>query len=493
MANQFGGVSGGQAFTVGLLSSLFDTFKSDHDKRQKEDFERKQIDYEMVMNAIKDPDWIATHTPSQRQFAMEKALDILKPKGHQDIKEKLKGLFGGGEQYNPQASGILHGADAKPRLNVQQPTETAAPGGTGADQVRSRTVSLPPPPQFSQEKTFGEMDIETDDRKAANVLTRQMTLEREKENFKQEQWRRQNDAVNQRLQERFKLKSKEEAEKKINERSMILATQLGRESTDPEVRRLAAAQLEGELQIKEQKDKEAIEVQKKRIEQINSNIAATKVRLQQSATRLSVTLQKRINDDPQVKGGWAKVNEYKSEAQRLRTQAAILYGKGDSEQAELLTKQAEGAETAMQDVVNKIEERQQLISGQVKLPSPPSSRRGQVMLTEAEIRAAGGGDADVEEARRKGRLAGSGNSEVFKPTAGMSGIRDTQPSPGFRVVIKGGLHIPISNKRPNNLDTDEFRKLNPQIDPAQLPGEDYEWQKIERLVQKHMPKMRVAG
>jgi hypothetical protein len=405
MANQFGGVSSGQAFTAGLLSSLFDTFKSDHDKQQKEDFERKQIDYEMVMNSIKDPDWIATHTPSQRQFAMEKALDILKPKGHQDIKEKLKGLFGGDQPYSPQASGILHDANSRPRLNVQQPTETATPGGVGADQIRSRTVSLPAPPQFATEKTFGEMDIETEDRKAANVLTRQMTLEREKENFKQAQWTKQNDAVNQRLQERFKLKSKEEAEKKINERSMLLATQLGRESTDPEVRRLAAAQLEGELQVKEQKDREAIEVQKKRIEQITSNIAATKTRLQQSATRLSITVQKRLNDDPQVKGGWAKVNEYKSEAQRLRTQAAILYGKGDSEQAAALTQQAEGAEAAMQDVVNKIEERQQIMSGQVRLPSPPSSRRGATRLTEAEIRAAGGTDADVAEAKRKGVLA----------------------------------------------------------------------------------------
>lgn len=404
MANQFGGVSGGQAFTVGLLSSLFDTFKSEHDKSQKEDFERKQIDYEMVMNSIKDPDWIATHTPSQRQFAMEKALDILKPKGHQDIKEKLKGLFGGNQPYNPQASGILKGANERPRLNVQQPTETAAPGGVGADQVRGRTVSLPAPPQFASEKTFGEMDIEKDDRKASNILTRQMTIEREKENFKQEQWRKQNDAVNQRLQERFKLKSKEEAEKKVNERSMMLATSLGRESTDPEVRRLAAAQLEGELQVKEQKDKESIEVQKKRIEQINSNIAATRTRLQQSAQRLSLAVQKKLNDDPQVKGGWAKVSEYKSEAQRLRTQAAILYGKGDSEQAAVLNQQAEAAETAMQGVVDAIEKRQQLMSGQVRLPSPPTGARPQFNLGQwkADHPNATAGEIDAKRQKFKG-------------------------------------------------------------------------------------------
>src|SRR5207302_307263 len=131
---------------------------------------------------------------------------------------------------------ILHDAEARPRFYVQQPTETATPGGAGAEQIRSRTVSLPAPPQSAPEKTFREMDIETEDRKAANVLTRQMTLEREKENFKQQQWQKQNDAVNQRLQERFKLKSKEEAEKKVNERSMMLAISLGRESTDPEVR-----------------------------------------------------------------------------------------------------------------------------------------------------------------------------------------------------------------------------------------------------------------
>lgn len=42
------------------------------------------------------------------------------------------------------------------------------------------------------------------------------------------------------------------------------------------------------------------------------------------------------------------------------------------------------------------------------LTAPPSrsgTRRGQAMLTEAEIRAAGGSDADIAEARRKGRLA----------------------------------------------------------------------------------------
>ena len=410
MSNQFGGVSGGQAFTVGLASSMLDTFKSEHDRQQAEDFQTKQINYELLMRAMKHVEDDVDLTHSQREAAIgeiaNRALDIFKPKGHAGIKENLKSIFGGGQRYQPvNVDDIIKGASQKPRLNV--PT-TVVEGGGAPSTFPNTGVTLPPPPSMTAmrpEKTFREMDIETEDRKASNVLTRQMTLEHEKENFKQQQWQQQNDALNQRMRERFKLKSNEEAEKKINERSMILATQLGRESSDPEVRRLAAAQLEGELQVKEQKDKEAIELNRKRIEKINSDITATKTRLQQSAARLSITIQKKINDDPQVKGGWAKVNEYKSEAQRLRTQAAILYGKGNSEQAALLTQQAEGAEAAMQDVVNRIEERQRLMSGEVRLPQPPSGHRRTTKLTEAEIRAAGGSDADVAEAKRKGVLA----------------------------------------------------------------------------------------
>lgn len=378
MANQFGGPSASQSFLTGLAASTMDAFKQDHDKQESEDSQKKQIDYQLLMRAMDHINKDDSLTPSQRNAAtqeiMNRSLDIFKPKGHSGIKDKLKGLFGGDQPYQPQGVGsILTSAGQRPKAQVQAPVETG-PG------IRPRTVTMPAPPQ--SELTYREQDIQDEATKQRDILNRQMMVEAQRDEARRNQRKEQNTAILERFKTENDIKDDAKATLKLRERAAIFG-----DPDDPTNQERARISLQQELEQKKQESQQKIEVQRTRIKQINEAIVNARTRIAQSAAKLGIAQSKRFNDDPQVKGAWKKVDEYKSEAQRLRTQAAIVYGKGDSEQADSLNRQAESAETAMQGVINNIEQRIQQMGG-VKLPSAPSAGGRSVKRSDINARAA---------------------------------------------------------------------------------------------------------
>lgn len=406
MGNEFGGVSKSEAFSIGLASSMLNAFKTDADKRDADEKASKELDYEVLMRSVNDPHWIRTHTPSQRQMAMEKAIDLLKPKGHQDIKEKLKHIFAGGSEQPRQMQGanILRDVEAKPRANV---TTEVVSGGTAPSVFANSGVTLPPPPSMSAtrpEETFGEMELQDKERLIGAQLEKQLTAQTHADLLKNQQRMAQNAEIRARTRESLEMKSDAEAELAIKRQ----LTRMGIFDDSPENRVIAAESLHQEREQKKQLAGLRVEESRARIQKMKEDTELARTRIQQSAARLSLTQQKQLNDDPQVKGAWKKVDEYRNEAQRLRMMAATAYSKLDDEGATKLNAEAEKAEAAMQNVINNIEQRVNAMG--VRLPNPPSgTRRGQAMLTEAEIRAASKSEAEaqaaIEEARRRGRLA----------------------------------------------------------------------------------------
>lgn len=377
MANEFGGPSPASSFLVGLASSTMDAFKQDHDRDLAEDFQRKQIDYDLLMKAMKQVQDDDNLTPSQRNSAtqeiMNRSLDIWKPKGHGAIKDRLKDMFGGGERYQPQGVGdILTKQRPKADVGVKIPEGQASFTNDGV------TLPLPPRPAVSYtvpgaEQTFHEQarSEKTDDIDA--VTNRQLAVQQARTQAQKDintqkntEWMKRNDI-------------RDEAKATLKLRQ--LASAFG-DPNDPDNLELARHQMQAEMSQKREAVNERMELQKARIKKIDTDIVNAKQRIEIANKGLSLRQQKQWSDNIQVQGAWKKVDQYKSEAQRLWSMAAIAHGKyvnsgyqdeSKLAEAEDYERQAKVAEDSMQGVINNIETQQGQRQGGVTLPSAPTA------------------------------------------------------------------------------------------------------------------------
>lgn len=382
MANIFGGPSAKGAFLTGTASSVLGGLAQNYkDEREKEERD-KMIDYQLLMKALE-----AMHddmTPSAVQEVLTRGADIFKPKGHGGIKENIKGIFGGQQPHQMESGDILKGAMQKPRLNVQQPTQTAQPGGTGVDQVRARTVTLPPPPQSKPESTYREQGIEDEIRKSDEILRRQMTMEDLRNEHRDKQRREQNDAILKRYVDEFKIKDTATAERDIDKRAALYG-----DYRDPDNRERARADLAAENKQKvdmlkarmtELQNREKDRVERRKIAEHRIAIAERRDRRAQASGK----------GDPWVTQADSKIKMYTNLATAERKKAADAYAAagaatGDTatqwlEQAEAFNKQAEADENIVDETVNGkaeyLEGRGNPWPGKggVKLPNAPTGQ-----------------------------------------------------------------------------------------------------------------------
>lgn len=386
----------GLAFLTGLTSSMMGSFKENYDRERDDERRAKDTDFKLLMAALEQlkPDL----TPSQAQDILSRAVDIYKPKGHGGIKDKLGELFGRGRGYEPQAGNILGSIPSK-KIAVGTVTGSQEPSKLG-------DVTLPAPPEMpykKAEKTYRELDQEDLATKYGLQLQKQMAFEDQRqENRLQLQEQRNKDIIS-RVRELYKYKSDIDAEKDLLKRAALYDPSNPR---NPEAMTRAAQDLQQEADVKKQYLQTRIEYQKKRLTQIDEGLKLAQQRIENARTNAG-SRAANFNNDPQVKGAWAKVNQYLQQGKSLRTQASLRYADGDEEGAQKLIDQAEIVEQSAQQVIDGIEQRvNSLRSGTPSgTPQKSSSRRSGTKLTRDEILRAGGTEADVEEARRKGVLA----------------------------------------------------------------------------------------
>lgn len=382
------------AFLTGLATSTMGAFKEDYDRRRKEDEQKKQMDYQLLMDALKMRVQTGNITPTEMNEILTRGVDIFKPQGHGGIKEQLGQIFGGGKPYEPQAGNILASAKPKADIKVEGQTEPIEFGGG---------VTLPPPPPMTyHEPTLREQDLQEKEKTYGFQLDKALAIEDARDAHRQAQRREQNQAILERHLAEIDAKDQNKVTLQIRQRAAEI---MPSDPDNPQATEIAAQQLRNERAQKQELAQSRVELNKKRLTQIDANIESARARIDIAKQRLGAAQATHWDKDPQVKGAWAKVSQYKEQAKTLRTQAAIAYSKGDEDGAKILEAQAEIAESTMQGVINNIEQRVNYLNGGVRLPNPPGRKSG-VKLTEAEIRAAGGSDKDVEEARRKGVLAG---------------------------------------------------------------------------------------
>lgn len=409
MATQFGGPSGATSFLTGLASSTMNSFKEDSDRQKAEDYHAQMIDHDMLMRALEQVQKDDTLTPSQRTAAtqeiMQRSVDIFKPKGHGGIKDNLKDLFGKGERYIPQ--GVGGALQKKPRLQVGTLGGGTEPSTFGMGEPdasgQRQQVTLPPPPTMPVfEKTYREMDLADKQKEVGFQFEKQRQMAEVNEQIRRRDVKLKTDEAIRRVATTLPLREQAHAERKLKEKIV----ELGGNSEDPDPVILQRAQLalQQESEQKSQLANQRMELQKSQITKINADITNAQTRIEQGWQRLrqsQATQSKKVFDaDPQVKAGWVKVNQYKGQAQTLRTQAAIAYGKQDFERAEALNQQAEAAENEIQKTTNSIEARQQRILG-VTLPAPPTGIRPSFNLKQWIADHPGASQADINAKRQK--------------------------------------------------------------------------------------------
>lgn len=407
MPNEFGYPTAKASFLTGLLGSTMGYFKQQHDQQQAEDLQRKQMDYQLLMAAMKQLE--PNLTPSQAGEIMTRATDIFKPKGHGDIKDRIKEVFGIGQTpYQMQSGNIIQDVTHKPRVQVgtemqNEPTPSVFDAGPGFPKV---TLPGPPMPETAKpiyEQTYREQELADRERLIDAQTERQLAVEERRNKDRLEYRDHQNAAILDRFKQETGIKEDAFAQRKLRERASLFG-----DPDEPTNLERARTSLQEELKQKKLIGDSKIEYNKQRIAQMDQTIKLAQERVRIAAQKLGSSKAANWNNDPQIKGAWKKVDQYKSEAQRLRTEASILHAKLDDEGAAIADQKAEQAEKAMQDLIDNIENRIYNLNNPVKLPGPPTGRgtnRGGVKLTEAEIRAKGGTDKDVEEARRRGVLA----------------------------------------------------------------------------------------
>lgn len=397
----------GLAFLTGLTSSTMGTFKQQHDDQQKEDARAKQIDYELLMAGLEQMK--PNLTPGQAKEVLTRAVDIFKPKGHGGIKDRLHEMFGGHQPYEPQAGNILSDASSKPRLSIAQPTQTAIPGSDGGG-VRARTVTMPPPPQSTPELTYREQELADKERLIDAQTTRQLAVQEARSNDQKEQIRLRNDAITVRHMNEFGIKDKAKATLALRTRASLYNPA---NPDDPEAMNLAAESLKGEINDKRDMSKSRIELNKRRLTEIDDKLKVAWARVDVAKTNAAAHAQAvKYKEDPQWKGMWSKASTDAAAAKLLRTQAAIAHSKFNTEGDEGLFKQAtdlEGQAKQLEDDMQKqldgMENREYTMSGGTKmggvtLPGNPalSGTRGQRPWSASKWAAANPGK-DVERAK----------------------------------------------------------------------------------------------
>lgn len=388
MANEFGGPSPTTSFLAGLASSTMGAFKEDHDRELAEDFQRKTIDHDLLMKALQTVQNDDNLTPSQRTAAtqeiLNRSLDIFKPKGHGGIKENLKNLFGSGERYQPQGVGdLLTRAGQRPKADVTGVVDGGAP--QVIDHGNNPSVILPAPPSMAYrypgaEATYREQDLQGKERIIDANTTRQLAVQEAKNHAQREL----NTQKNAEWIQRNGIRDAAKATLKLRQ----LASAYG-DPNNPDNLELARQQMQSEMTEKKALVDARIALSQTRIKGINAGIDAAKQRIEIAKKGLSLRQQQRWDADAQVKGAWKKVDQYKSEAQRLWGLSAVAHGKyaksgyqdeGALTEAQDYERQAQEAESVLQGVINNIQVQQEAKQGGVSLPAPPSSRRSGATL-----------------------------------------------------------------------------------------------------------------
>lgn len=383
----------GLAFLTGLTSSMMGSFKENYDREREDERHAKDTDFQLLMAALEHLK--PGLTPSQAQNILSRAVDIYKPKGHGGIKDKLGELFGRGPGYEPQSGKIL-GEMPKAKVDVGTVTGSQEPSKLG-------DVTLPPPPEMpykTQEKTYRELDQEDVANKYGLQLQKQMAMEEQRQSNRLEMQEQKNKDIISRVRELYKYKTDLDAEKDLLKRAALYDPSNPR---NPDAMVRAAQDLQQEADVKKQYMQTRIEYQKGRLTQIDESLRLAKERIE-IARKGAGSKAANFNNDPQVKGAWVKVNQYLQQGKSLRTQASLRYADGDETGAQKLIDQAEIVERSAQQVIDGIEQRVNSLHSGVPVGGG-SSRRSGAKLTRDEILQAGGTEADVEEARRKGVLA----------------------------------------------------------------------------------------
>lgn len=401
MPNEFGGPSATSSLLTGVGTSLMDAlaqnFKDERSKEEKD----KQFDYEMLMRAMSTMK--EDLTPSQVSEILMRGVDIFKPKGHGGVKENIKQIFGGYPQHQPEAGRIMGDVTNKPRLSVQMPTQTATPGGTGEDQVRARTVTVPPPPQSRPELTYRELDMEEEAQKQGLMLERQQALQDDRFRQQEQLTKVRTDEAIRRVKAVLPMQEQWRAERKLAEKAYIVAQQTGKSPTDPTVLKQAADELEYEYKMRVENHKAKLAYYEERNKKMKADIQAANERIAIARQHLSQTKQNADRKLPQIQQADSEINKLMNEAQRMRVLAGQAWGNysatGDEQwkrQAEASDAEAEQYET---EAKGKVVFKENYLKwhdeqkpgagtgGGVKLPNAPGSGRQGTKLTVAEATA----------------------------------------------------------------------------------------------------------
>lgn len=416
MANPFGGPSATGALFTGMASSIMDSLKSEHEKRQEEEKRSKEMDYQLLMAALEKLQ--PNLTPSQASEILTRGVDIFKPKGHGGIKENIKEIFGGGQPYEMQGGKIIQDVMSKPRLNVKGPDIA----GSGAPATfPNANITLPPPPVMHTthpELTYREQEMADEAQKQELILKRQTAMEDEREKHRQADIKLRTDEAVRKVAATLPMQEQWKAQRKVSEKAYQIAASTGRSVDDPEVIKQAAEEIQYEAQMRKEDHMARLENYKQRNEKMKADIAAANARIDIARQRLSTTNQKSYKELPQIKQADAEIQRLMNESQRTRILASQAWGNyaadGNAQwkrQAEQLDAEADKYET---EAKTKVALKESYIEwyegtgakpGGVKLPNAPGRSKGAAKLTEAEIRAGGGGDAAVKRARERGLLA----------------------------------------------------------------------------------------
>ncbi len=356
------------AFLTGLTKSTMDTFKDEHDKDEAERKRQQGVDYELLMAGMKQME--PNLTPSQAKEIMTRAVDIFKPKGHGGIKEKLAEMFGHGQPHEMMAGRILSEASQRPRMNVQLPDQTIAPDGGGS--TRLRTVTMPPPPQFEPEKTYHEQDIADDEHKYATQLNVALAKQDNAQKLRDQSRREQNQAIFDRHMKEIGAKDTNKISMRVRQKAYEINPS---DPTNPETMQLAADQLLGETKQKQELAGTQIELNRRRLKEIDDKLKVAWARVDVAKTNAGAHAQAvKYRDDPQWKGMWLKAGTSAQAAKTARVQAAQMYSKfqadGDSdwlEEAKKFESVAEGLEADVQKQIDGMEQREYHMSGGTKM------------------------------------------------------------------------------------------------------------------------------
>ncbi len=400
MPNQFGGPTGRTSFLAGLIGGTAGHFKSEHDRQQDEDLKRKQMDYQILMSALETMK--PNLTPSQAGEILTRATDIFKPKGHTDIKDRLKEVFGMNAPYQMQGGSILQGGMSKPRAQVG--TENAPTGETTGTTFPMSGVTLPPPPGPERpvyEQTYREQELQDKERLIGAQLDKQLAAQTHADQLKRAQREEQNREVRSRNKEALGMKSDAEFDTAVKRK----LTSMGFFEDTPENRELAAAALQQEAQDKHAYAQSRININAERLKQIDAGIKDAHERINIAKQRLGKTGAANFDKHPQVKGAWQKVAAERNAWQSALTHAAEAYAQGDVDGGKYYDGIAERAQATMQETINAIEQKiadLQAQAGGVTLPNPPNTgARPSYNLRQWKADHPGASAAEIEAKRQK--------------------------------------------------------------------------------------------